>query len=57
MNSFMWAAVEWHYDEMPESNPYKKYLVVYAPWDRNRSRETEAQGQSGAGSRCTAEHL
>lgn len=57
MNSFMWAAVEWHYDEMPESNPYKKYLVVYAPWDRNRSREAEAQGQSRAGSRCTAEHL
>lgn len=35
MSSFLWAAVEWHCDEMPESNPYKKYLVVYAPWDVN----------------------
>lgn len=35
MNSFLWQAVEWHYDELPPSDPYKKYLVVYAPWDMN----------------------
>lgn len=33
MSSFLWQAVEWHFDEIPPSNPYKKYLVVYAPWD------------------------
>lgn len=40
MNSFLWGAIEWHYDELPESKPYKKYLVVYAPWDYNHKANT-----------------
>ena len=35
MSSFICQAIEWHYNELPPSSPYKKYLVVYAPWDNN----------------------
>ena len=38
--TFLWQAIEWHYNEVPASDPYKKYLVVYAPWDYNKKANT-----------------
>lgn len=32
--------LDWHYTDLPPSDPYKKYLVIYAPWDRNYNANT-----------------
>lgn len=40
MSKFLWGAIDWHYDELPKSDPYKKYLVVYAPWNYNYKANT-----------------
>ena len=34
----LFQAVEWHIDELPPSDPYKKYLVIIAPWDYNKQQ-------------------
>ncbi len=31
-------SITWHYNELPESNPYKRYLVLYAPWNYNLNK-------------------
>ena len=30
----------WHYTDLPPSDPYKRYVVIYDPWDNNNNRHS-----------------
>ena len=35
--------ITWHHTDLPQSDPYKRYLVIYAPWNYNNNQHDESR--------------